>query len=65
MTKLRTMKKPARTDPGATRSQPISLAPLSFEDALKALVATPPMTEKPKSRPAARASKRRTPRKRK
>jgi hypothetical protein len=37
-------KKP--NDQSSTRSQPVSLAPLSFEDALKALVATPPMTDK-------------------
>jgi hypothetical protein len=39
------------------RPQPVSLAPLSFEDALKALVATPPMTDKPKRQPAARRKK--------
>jgi hypothetical protein len=40
-----------------TRSQPVSLAPLSFEDALKALVATPPMSQKPKRKPAANRRK--------
>jgi hypothetical protein len=47
------------------RSQPVSLAPLSFEEALKALTATPPMTDKPKRPAASRTSKHRTPRKRK
>jgi hypothetical protein len=32
----------------STKSRPISLHALSFEDAVKALTATPPMTEKPK-----------------
>jgi len=41
-------------DPNARKSRPVSLAPLSFEDALKALVATPSMTEKPKRPPAIR-----------
>jgi hypothetical protein len=59
MTKLRTMRKPARTDPGTTiKPQPISLAPLSFEDAVRALAATPPMTDKPKRQPATRRKKR-------
>ena len=37
-------------DGESAKPQPISLAPLSFEDALRALVATPSMTEKPKRR---------------
>jgi hypothetical protein len=41
----------------AGRAPPVSLAPLSFEDALKALVATPPMTEKPKGRARATRNK--------
>jgi hypothetical protein len=39
------------------RSPPVSLAPLSFEDALKALVATPPMTDKPTRKPPTRRKK--------
>src|SRR5579863_2355897 len=42
---MRTNKRQAT--PEATRSPPISLAPLAFEDALKALVATPPTSGKP------------------
>jgi len=57
MTKLRAMRKPARPDPGTTKAQPISLAPLPFEDAVRALAATPPMREKPKRQPATRHKK--------
>jgi hypothetical protein len=42
------MKKTQSQPSERKRSPPVSLAPLSFEDALKALVATPPMGEKPK-----------------
>jgi hypothetical protein len=46
-------RKPSKTAP--PRSLPVSLAPLSFEDALKALVATPPMGVKtPRGRLASR-----------
>lgn len=44
--------KQSHIEPNAvSKSQSVSLAPLSFEDALKALVATPPMGEKQKSKP--------------
>jgi hypothetical protein len=56
MTKLRGMRKPARPDPGTTRAQPISLAPVSFEGAVKALAATPPIREL-KRRPPTRSPK--------
>jgi hypothetical protein len=46
--------KRSTADVSGTRSLPVSLAPLSFEDALKALVATPPMGEKPKGKSARR-----------
>lgn len=44
--------KPKRDERSAVRPEPISLAPLSFEDAVRALAATPPM--KPKRQPATR-----------
>jgi len=50
------MRRKVETTP-TTRSQPVSLAPLSFEEALKALAATPPMTDKPKRQPKPRAAK--------
>lgn len=39
------------------RPPPVSLAPLSFEDAVRALAATPPMTGKPKRQPKPRSAK--------
>ena len=57
MSKLRAMGRPSRADPGTTKAAPVSLAPLSFEQALKALTATPPMGDKPKLQPATRRKK--------
>jgi hypothetical protein len=56
-------RKTPTSEPAATRSPPVSLAPLSFEDALKALVATPPMSDKPKRQPTAQPRKKPTRRK--
>jgi hypothetical protein len=36
----------------APKSQPVSLYPLSFEEAVRALTATPPVKEEAKRRPA-------------
>src|SRR5216683_4172381 len=45
-------RKPRREDASrSARPEPVSLAPLSFEDALKALAATPPIKES-KRRPS-------------
>jgi hypothetical protein len=41
MTKLRTMKTPSRPDTGTTKAVPVSLHPLSTEQALAALLRTP------------------------
>jgi hypothetical protein len=41
----------------SVRQHPVSLAPLSFEDAVRALAATPPMKDKPKRQPAPRRKK--------
>lgn len=65
MIMLRTMRKPPRPDPSATKPAPVSLSPLSFEDAVRALAATPPLTEKAKRQTKTRAPKRQTPRKQK
>jgi hypothetical protein len=49
--------KKANPEPAA-KPQPVSLHPLSFEQALKALTATPPMGDKPTRQPKPRAAKR-------
>jgi hypothetical protein len=51
------MRKTMRKVANPARPEPVSLAPLSFEDALKALVATPSMAEKPKRRAVTRRKK--------
>jgi hypothetical protein len=49
--------KPKDDDRKRPRAEPVSLSPLSFEDAVRALAATPPMTDKPKRQPTKRDRK--------
>lgn len=57
MRKLRTMRKPARADDGTARPGPVSLAPLTTEAALGALLKTP--VERLKAAPAQKAKAKR------
>jgi hypothetical protein len=57
MNMLRTMRRPARPDKGATKAQPITLNPLSTEQALGALLQIPSSALRERASKPTRASR--------